>query len=148
LPFFCEDSDWLGRDVGRGGFGTGVAVSNGAVPAINKSIARFGEELGWTGYALDPLQARCGALGAAVVLGTASAAFHLVPLVIDGHPPAWIAWHLAHMVPYRVVLVWSYNVTGRSMFAVVAFHSTSNIGEVVWPFYLGEGYDPFVTASS
>ncbi|MGB8959342.1 MAG: hypothetical protein WCC00_10090 [Candidatus Aminicenantales bacterium] len=47
---------------------------------------------------------------------------------------------------FSVVLVWIYNVTGRSMFAVAAFHSTSNIGEVVWPFYLGEGYDPFVTA--
>jgi len=107
--------------------------------------AGIGEELGWTGYALDPLQARYGALGAAVVLGAASAAFHLVPLIIDGHPPAWIAWHLAHMVPYRIVLVWIYNVTGRSMFAVVAFHATSNIGETVWPFFLGRGYDPFVT---
>jgi hypothetical protein len=108
--------------------------------------AGIGEELGWTGYAFDPLQERWGALGAAAVLGIASVGLHLVPLVIDGHPPAWIAWHLAHMVPYRVVLAWVYNITGRSMFAVVAFHAASNIGEVVWPFSRGEGYDPFLTA--
>lgn len=108
--------------------------------------AGIGEELGWTGYAFDPLQERWGAFGAAAILGIASVGLHLVPLIIDGHPPAWIAWHLAHMVPYRVVLAWVYNITGRSMFAVVAFHAASNIGEVVWPFSAGEGYDPFVTA--
>ncbi len=108
--------------------------------------AGIGEELGWTGYAFDPLQERWGALGAAAILGTASIGLHLVPLIIDGHPPAWIAWHLAHMVPYRVLLAWVYINTGRSMFAVVAFHAASNIGEVVWPFAGGKGYDPFVTA--
>lgn len=108
--------------------------------------AGIGEELGWTGYAFDPLLERRGALGAAAILGIASVGLHLVPLVIDGHPPAWIAWHLAHMVPYRVLLAWVYINTGRSMLAVVAFHAASNIGEVVWPFAGGEGYDPFVTA--
>lgn len=108
--------------------------------------AGIGEELGWTGYAFEPLQERWGALGAAIILGIASVGLHLVPLIVDGHPPAWIAWHLAHMLPYRVVLAWVYNITGRSMFAVVAFHAASNIGEVVWPFSGGEGYDPFVTA--
>ncbi len=109
--------------------------------------AGIGEELGWTGYALDPLQSRWNALAAAVFLGVVSAAFHFVPLIIDGHAPAWIAWHMAHMIPYRVLLVWIYNCTSRSMFAVVAFHSASNIGEVVWPFYNAEGYDPFITTA-
>ena len=122
-----------------------------SVPLIPVLFAVFfaagiGEELGWTGYAFGPLQERWGALGAAAILGVASVGLHLVPLVIDGHPPAWIAWHLAHMVPYRVVLAWVYNITGRSLFAVIAFHAASNIGEVVWPFAGGEGYDPFITA--
>jgi hypothetical protein len=44
-------------------------------------------------------------------------------------------------------MVWLYNNTGRSMFAVVAFHATVNIGETVWPFYGTSGplaYDPFI----
>jgi hypothetical protein len=50
------------------------------------------------------------------------------------------------MIPLRVLMVWLYNNTGKSMFAVVAFHATVNIGEVVWPFIGTTGaYDPFIT---
>ena len=56
-----------------------------------------------------------------------------------------IVWHSATMVPLRVIIVCIYNNTGKSMFAVVAFHAMVNIGEEVWPFYLASDYDPFIT---
>jgi CAAX protease family protein len=106
----------------------------------------IGEELGWSGYALGPLQDRWTALGAGLLLGVVSAVWHLVPLMQEPHTPMWIVWHSAHMLPLRIIMVWLYNNTGRSMFAVVAFHATVNIGETVWPFYGTTGYyDPLIT---
>lgn len=38
-----------------------------------------------------------------------------------------------------------YNSNNESLFAVIAFHSTSNISETIWPFHNISGYDPFIT---
>ncbi len=106
----------------------------------------IGEELGWSGCALDPLQNRWNALGASILLGSVSLLWHLIPLLEEPHTTAWIAWHSAHMIPLRVLMVWLYNNAGKSIFSVVTFHATVNIGEVVWPFYGTTGYyDPFIT---
>jgi uncharacterized protein len=109
-------------------------------------VLGIGEELGWTGYALDPLQSRWTALGASVILGAVSIVWHLIPIMQEPHTPMWIAWHSGTMIPLRILMVWIYNNTRRSMFAVVVFHAMTNIGEVVWPFYGTTGYyDPFIT---
>jgi membrane protease YdiL (CAAX protease family) len=44
-------------------------------------IAALGEELGWSGYAIDPMQARYGALRAAILLGIVWAVWHIVAMV-------------------------------------------------------------------
>jgi membrane protease YdiL (CAAX protease family) len=44
-------------------------------------IAALCEELGWSGYATDPLQERFGALWASVLLGAVWAVWHFVPLL-------------------------------------------------------------------
>jgi uncharacterized protein len=43
-------------------------------------ISAITEQLGWSGYALDPLQARCHALPASLILGVVWAAWHIIPL--------------------------------------------------------------------
>ena len=57
-------------------------------PALLIFIAFFvggsGEELNWSGYALDPMQARSGALGASLVLGRVGILWHLTPLLLMG----------------------------------------------------------------
>jgi uncharacterized protein len=55
-------------------------------------VGGLGEELGWTGYALDPMQERWGALGASLLLGLVGILWHLTPLLLMGRSPAWIAW--------------------------------------------------------
>lgn len=100
------------------------------------------EELGWTGYAIEPMQARLGALWASIILGIIWALFHILPW-LQGNPPVWAFWQAANTVGLRVLIVWLYNNTGKSLFAASAFHAMSNVGELVWPFY-GEYYDPFV----
>ena len=43
-------------------------------------VAGLGEELGWSGYAIEPIQARWNALRASLLLGTIWTTFHFIPL--------------------------------------------------------------------
>jgi membrane protease YdiL (CAAX protease family) len=108
-------------------------------------IAAAAEEAGWTGYALDPLQARRGALPAAIVLGLVWALFHLVADLQGPHGLGWIAWHRFGAVALRVLTVWAYNNTGASVLAAVLLHATDNVGWQLTPIN-GSSYDPALTA--
>jgi uncharacterized protein len=108
-------------------------------------LAALGEELGWMGYAIDPLQARLGALPAGILLGIAWAAWHIVPVVQVGRSVEWIVWQCLFWVATRVIIVWLYNNTGRSVFASALFHSTLNVTTYLFPIN-GSFYDPRITA--
>ncbi|MCC6227491.1 MAG: CPBP family intramembrane metalloprotease [Microthrixaceae bacterium] len=95
-------------------------------------LSGFGEELGWSGYATDPLQARWGALNAGLLLGIAWAGWHVVPLAQAGREPAWVAGWTAFTMAARVLTVWIYNNTGRSVFATALFHASSNACTVLF----------------
>jgi CAAX protease family protein len=90
-------------------------------------IAALGEEIGWSGYALDPLQHRWSALPASLLLGAIWAAWHIVAMVQTGQSAPWIAWGCLDMVATRVIMVWLYNNTGRAVIAVVLFHAIANL---------------------
>lgn len=55
-------------------------------------ISALGEELGWSGYAIDPLQDRFGALWGALSLGAVWAVIHFIPLLQAQRSLAFIAW--------------------------------------------------------
>ena len=107
-------------------------------------IAGLGEELGWSGYAIDPLQYRFGALGGALLLGVIWAVWHLIPLLSAGRTPVWIAWWSLSTVAYRVIITWLYNNTGGSVFIAAIFHATINVTYFLFPIQ-GSYYDPRVT---
>ena len=108
-------------------------------PALLMFIAFFagalGEELGWSGYATDPLQDRWGALQASLVLGVVGVIWHLVPLLLSHRSPAWIAWWCLYALASRVLIVWLYNNTGKSVFAAALFHATLNLTYMLFPIY-------------
>ncbi len=83
-------------------------------------IAALGEELGWTGYAIDPMQERWNPLQASILLGVVWAVWHMIPFAQAGRSPSWIAWQCLTLVAARVLLVWLYNNTGKSVCAAVA----------------------------
>lgn len=101
----------------------------------------LGEELGWSGYAIDPMQARWNALQAAVLLGLVIALWHIVPLVQAHRPPAWIVWWGLYAVAARVLIVWLYNSAGKSVFAVALFHAMLNLSWMPFPVD-GSFFDP------
>ena len=103
------------------------------------------EELGWMGYAFDPMRNRAGSLGAAVLLGSFWAAWHWVPLLQAHRDPAWIAWWSLGTIALRVLHVWLYEHAGRSIFGQSLFHATFNVAWQLFP-NSGSHYDPAVTS--
>ena len=107
-------------------------------------VAGAAEELGWTGYATDPMQRRWGALRTGVVLGLAWSVFHLVPDIQNRQPVGWIVWQRLNTVAFRILIVWVYNNAGRSVFVATLFHAVNNVSWALFP-NAGSHYDPLVT---
>lgn len=104
-------------------------------------IAGQCEELGWTGYATDALQARHSALTSSLVLGLATAAWHWIPLMQVGRSLEWIAWWTLWIVAIRFIIVWIYNNAGKSVFAAALFHAITNVASLT--FY--DHFDPRIS---
>jgi len=99
------------------------------------------EEAGWQGYAHDRIEGAWTALRAAILIGTLWAAWHIIPYMQAGHGAAWIFWQCANTVALRVLIVWAYNNTGKSVFAASLFHAMINMSVFLFPNY-GSHYDP------
>ena len=104
-------------------------------------VGAAAEELGWSGYATDPLQKRYGALPCALIIGFAWALFHFVPLIEVGRSLGWIAGWTLGTVALRVLIVWLYDNTGRSVFAATLLHASTNVSWQVFPVH-GSYFDP------
>ena len=106
----------------------------------------FGEELGWTGYALDPMQERWSALKASILLGIMWASFHAPVWIFTGQSLYWVVWQWIYDVATRVLFVWIYNNAGKSLFAVALVHPGMGIYWYLWPVSANLGipsfYDP------
>ena len=106
------------------------------------------EELGWTGFLQSALQERRGPLLASIIVAPFFALFHLPAMFVSG----WIAdegYSLSQFpaalvqvgilavfaVFFRVLIMWLYNSTGRSVLLVGLFHSAFNMvsGQQVMP---------------
>ena len=85
------------------------------------------EEVGWMGVAFDPMQDRWNALVASIILGIIWATWHLPLYILAGQVPLWIAGQLIALVAIRILIVWLYNGTGKSVFATILFHAVYNV---------------------
>lgn len=106
-------------------------------------VAALGEEVGWQGYVIDPLQDRWNALTASIIVGLVWAIWHVVPFIQMDRTPTWIAWQGTNLVVARLLSVWIYNNTGKSVFAAILFHALYNVTTVLLPSY-GWQYNPLV----
>lgn len=109
-------------------------------------VAAFCEELGWSGYVIDPMQQRLGALRASVLLGVIWAVIHFVPLLQAHRPFIWILWWSLGTIAIRVVMVWLFNNTGKSVFAMTLTHALSNLSWQIFPVH-GSYFDPRINAA-
>ena len=109
-------------------------------------IAAVLEELGWTGHATELLRARWNTVQAGLILGMVCTLWHLVPLIQVGRSAEWILWWATGTVATRILIVWFYEQSGRSVFIMSVFHALSN---TCWQLYPVQGshYDPQLNAA-
>lgn len=108
-------------------------------------IGAIGEELGWSAYAIEPLQNKYGALQASIFLGIVWAVWHIIPYYQAHQTTHWIIWQCIGTVFLRIMMVWIFNNTGKSVFAMILFHTMINISPYLIP-NNGSHYDPFIFA--
>ncbi len=129
---------------------TGVLMPEPAISIVSVIIFFFvyfigaiGEEVGWSGYIINPLQNKYGALKASIIAGVVWAIWHIIPYSQAHQKPMWIIWQCIGTVFLRIIMVWIFNNTGKSVFAMVLFHTMINISPYLIPNY-GSHYDPFI----
>jgi membrane protease YdiL (CAAX protease family) len=98
-------------------------------------VTHLGEEAGWTGFMQDALQERRGPLVASILVAPAFVLFHFplafleapqIDLEIVQFALVTLAVQAVVVVFFRVVIMWLYNGTGRSVLIVALFHSAFN----------------------
>lgn len=105
----------------------------GTLAYISVFFMTYGEELGWTGYLIDPMQERWSALKSGILLGMVWAVIHFPIHFINGYSFEWIFWHGVYTVAVRVLMVWIYNNAGKSLFAMALTHWTFGMFWSLWP---------------
>lgn len=96
-------------------------------------LGAIAEEVGYMGYAADPMLQRWNALSAALLIGLPWAIWHYPSIIKQGHDATWIAWGTLGTIAVRVLIVWIYNNTGKSLFACILFHTLFNVGRPLFP---------------
>jgi membrane protease YdiL (CAAX protease family) len=129
-----------------------VKFSPAAAPALFAMffIGAIPEEIGWTGYATEPLQKRYGILGAGLIIGVFWALWH-VPMW--SAPGGWegqdrtlaIAGQTVSVVLMRVAMGWMYARGGRSLFLAIVLHAAYNTCWKLFP-NGGSHYNPVAFA--
>ena len=89
-----------------------------------------GEEVGWTGYATQPLQMRYGSLRAALILAAIWWLAHLPSMAAVGATTTDMAWWGLGAIGVRVLMIWLFDTTQQSVMAVILFHALLNTGRV------------------
>lgn len=98
-------------------------------------ILGFGEEVGWMGYAFDPMQKKSGSIKASIVLGLIWALWHLPFYIFMVDDFSSILFMLICLFGIRIILARIYNNTNQSVFAVICAHSIFNVSISVTPNY-------------
>lgn len=96
-------------------------------------LGAIGEEVGYMGYAVDPLQEKFSAFWTSLIIGIPWAVWHYPSIIQQGHNFYWILWGTLGTVAFRILFVWIFNNTNHSLFACILPHCLYNTGRVLFP---------------
>ncbi|MEG4171976.1 MULTISPECIES: type II CAAX endopeptidase family protein [unclassified Microcoleus] len=120
--------------------GVEIPFLKNVVMSVAFFLLATGEEVGWSGYAVDALQERWSALTTAIIVGLVWAILHYPSMIQQGRDLRWVVWGTLGTVCLRILIVWLYNNTGKSVSACILFHSMANIGRILFP--KDQNYNP------
>lgn len=92
-----------------------------------------GEEVGWMGYAFDPMLTRFGPLRASIFLGTIWAIWHAPFFAFLFPDPIMFAAELLTLITTRILLVWVFLNAGRSVLIATLYHAADNAAFILLP---------------
>ena len=84
------------------------------------------EQVGWMGYAFEPMQDKWNAFKAALLLGVIWALWHVPIYIFIITDPLLITAQVISLVAIRFLMVWLFDNTGKSVFVVILFHAVYN----------------------
>lgn len=120
---------WLAS---HGGPPFAIAVSLSHLPLLYLELFLLGgsvnEEFGWS-YAIDRLEQKHGLLPAAALLGVIWGCWHIPLFFIAGLTQSFMPFwaFLIFTVAFRIVIVWGYASTRKSILIALLFHTASNL---------------------
>lgn len=131
------------------GYGGAPTPNWAALPVLAAVmfVLAIGEEAGWTGYLLGPLQARFGALGASLIIAAPWWLGHIPSILEIGGDAADLVIWIPGAVALRVLMTWLYNGSSGCLSAAVLFHTLLNVGRMVSYPTIGAHYDPVYQAA-
>jgi len=91
------------------------------------------EQVGWMGYAFEPMCNRWGIIKSTILLGLIWGMWHLPLYIFSIQGLETIVAQVLAVVALRVLLVWLYSNTGKSVFIVILLHATYNVCMSVIP---------------
>jgi uncharacterized protein len=103
------------------------------IPFIVFFLSGLSEEIGWMGYAYEPLEQQHGTFKATLILGVFWALWHL-PMYIFTFPNVemLIAQFVAVMM-LRFSIVWLFKNTNKSVFITILIHAIYNVCMSIFP---------------
>lgn len=96
-------------------------------------LGAIGEEVGYTGYAADPLQKKFSAFWTSIIIGIPWIVWHYPSILQQGRNLNFILWGSIGTIAFRTIYVWLYNNTDKSLSACVILHCLYNTGRVLFP---------------
>jgi len=96
-------------------------------------FAAAGEELGYMGYAIDPMQDRWGSLYAGLIMGLIHAIWHYPSMIELGQTLPLMIWGTLYTIGIRILIVWLYNNAGKSVFIAILLHAIGNTARSIFP---------------
>ncbi len=102
-----------------------------SIAAYRFSVAEFispvGEEIGWRGFALPRLQAKCGPVWASVLVGLMWAGFMLPALaLVQMWSAAAIVVYAVNLIALSVEMTYAANLSGQSIIVAVMMHALAS----------------------
>lgn len=108
-------------------------------------VAALGEELGWSGFILEIVESKLNnSLYASIVIGIITAFWHIIPFIQANRSFEWIVWQCLTLLSIRVLTVWIYHSTNKSVLSASLFHMMVNLSWLFFP-NGGSHYDPRIT---